>query len=77
MGARVQVSRARRHSPTGLPEELRVRCSRMAKEIREQNLIIRDDKVLGARMRICSGYYDSEHVLGVIASRLLSEPNLE
>jgi hypothetical protein len=56
-----------------LPEELENRCCRIAREIRDRNVSLRDDKILAARLRICSGYYDSEHVLKIVASRLLSE----
>ena len=56
-----------------LPAEVRSQCVQMAKEISEQNETIRDRKVFAARIRICSGYYDSERVVSGIASRLISE----
>ncbi|MFH1312200.1 MAG: hypothetical protein ABIJ00_03145 [Candidatus Eisenbacteria bacterium] len=56
-----------------LPAEIRSQCVQMAKEISEQSDTIRDRKVFAARIRICSGYYDSERVVGGIASRLISE----
>ena len=71
------MNRAGRDKRQELPEELRIRCSSMAQEIREQNLYIRDERIMTARMRMCSGYYDSDHVLSIIASRLLLEGNLD
>jgi len=56
-----------------LPEDLQGRCREIAQEIHEHCGQVRDDKILAARVRICSGYYDSEEVLHVIADRLLSE----
>lgn len=56
-----------------LPEDLRGRCRQIAREIRDRSEEVRDDKILSARVRICSGYYDSEGVLRTIADRLLSE----
>jgi hypothetical protein len=56
-----------------LPEGLRGRCRQIAREIHENSETVRDEKILAARVRICSGYYDSEDVLHVIADRLLSE----
>ncbi len=58
---------------SALPEDLRNRCKQIAQEIHERRCAVRDDKILTARVRICSGYYDSEEVLHVIADRLLSE----
>ena len=56
-----------------LPEELQADCRRIADDLRSGIEKTRDEKILTARVRICSGYYDSEHVLHRIASRLLSE----
>ena len=56
-----------------LPDGLEDRCRDIACEIREYCGAVRDDKILAARVRICSGYYDSEDVLHTIADRLLSE----
>ncbi len=61
------------NGPSPLPEDLRGRCRQIAQEIHEHCGAVRDDKILAARVRICSGYYDSEDVLHVIADRLLSE----
>jgi hypothetical protein len=59
--------------PPTLPDNLQIRCRQIAKEIHERSNAVRDDKILSARVRICSGYYDSEDVLHVIADRLISE----
>ena len=56
-----------------LPEGIKERCQEIAQEIHEHCGAVRDDKILAARVRICSGYYDSEEVLHIIADRLLSE----
>ena len=56
-----------------LPDDLQIRCRQIAREIHERSSVVRDDKILSARVRICSGYYDSEDVLHMIADRLLSE----
>lgn len=74
MGGRMTDNREdRRRILKSLPAEVRSQCVEMAKEIGEQNETIRDRKVFAARIRICSGYYDSERVVNGIASRLLSE----
>jgi hypothetical protein len=59
--------------PPRLPDDLQTRCRQIAREIHERSNVVRDDKILSARVRICSGYYDSEDALHVIADRLLSE----
>ena len=59
--------------PRSLSKDLQGRCSRIAREIQDRGEAVRDDKILTARVRICSGYYDSEDVLHTIADRLLSE----
>lgn len=61
------------NGPSPLPEGLQGRCREIAQEIHEYCGVVRDDKILAARVRICSGYYDSEEVLHIIADRLLSE----
>jgi hypothetical protein len=60
-------------NPGKLPEGIQDRCKQIAQEIRTHNGTVRDDKILTARVRICSGYYDSDEVLRTIAARLLSE----
>lgn len=59
-----------------LPDGVAGQCKGISDQIREENRSIRYDKVLAARMRISSGYYNSGHVLRVIASRLLQEGNI-
>jgi hypothetical protein len=61
----------------GLPQEILNRCSEIAGEIRRQNLAVRDKKIMAARIRITSGYYDSDDILDIIASRMLSESSTQ
>ena len=70
-------SRKHKERLDALPAELVEQCKRIAKDVRVQNENVRDDKILTARVRMCSGYYDSEHVLCIIATRLLSEGTAE
>jgi hypothetical protein len=56
-----------------VPAGLAAECKEIAGEIRDQNQSIRYDKITAARVRMSSGYYNSGHVLRVIASRLLDE----
>jgi hypothetical protein len=60
-----------------LPMEIVSECRQMAKEIRSQQDDVRDKKILAARIRMCSGYYDSDMVIRAISSRLLSEITAE
>jgi hypothetical protein len=70
----VTVHKVRDMSETApLPESLRACCKQIAREITEHCEAVRDERVLAARVRICSGYYDSEEVLHLIADRLISE----
>jgi hypothetical protein len=59
-----------------MPDTLADRVKGLSEEIRDGNQNIRYDKVLAARMRISNGYYNSGHVLRVVASRLLSEADI-
>jgi hypothetical protein len=56
-----------------LPAEVIADCRQISRAISKRNQSVRDEKILAARMRLSSGYYDSHHVLRVIASRLLTE----
>jgi hypothetical protein len=62
-----------RLGPDRLSEDLQNRCKQIAREINDRCGAVRDEKILAARVRICSGYYDSDEVLRVIADHLLSE----
>jgi hypothetical protein len=75
-GARVDRKKHKERLDT-LPAELVEECKRIAEDVRVNNENVRDDKILTARVRMCSGYYDSEHVLCMIAARLLSEGTAE
>jgi len=56
-----------------LPEALLANCKEIAADLKVGSDQTNDEKILTARVRICSGYYDSEQVLFTIASRMLSE----
>ena len=56
-----------------VPAGLAAECKQIAGDIRELSQSIRYDKITAARVRMSSGYYNSEHVLRTIASRLLDE----
>jgi hypothetical protein len=74
MEARINVARNRRdYMLNDLPVEIISECRRMAREIRAEQDDVRDKKILAARIRMCSGYYDSDMVIRAISSRLLSE----
>ncbi len=66
----------RSHKQHNLPTSMTAGCKEIAEEIRGQNESIRYDKVLVARTRISDGYYNSSHVVRVIASRLLEEGDI-
>jgi hypothetical protein len=74
MGVRIAVSRAERdHILNDLPVEIASQCRRISSEIRAEQNDVRDKKIMAARIRMCSGYYDSEAVIRAISSRLLTE----
>jgi hypothetical protein len=76
-GDRTPVNRGEaRPNLDDLPPEVADECRQIAREIGEQGQVIRDKKVLVARIRICSGFYDSDRVLDLIASRVLSESGM-
>ena len=54
-----------------VPPGIKTECKRMAEDLRVETQAVRYDKILAARMRVASGYYNSGHVLRVIAARLL------
>jgi hypothetical protein len=55
-----------------LPDALLAECKGIADDLRAGSGDLIDEKILAARVRICSGYYDSHQVLHTIASRMLS-----
>ena len=63
----------RDHVLSDLPVEISSECRRMARDIHAQQHDVRDKKILAARIRMCSGYYDSDMVIRAISTRLLSE----
>ena len=58
---------------SALPDALLADCKGIADDLRAGSGEAIDEKILTARVRICSGYYDSHQALHTIASRMLSE----
>jgi hypothetical protein len=56
---------------SALPEALLAECKVIADDLRAGSGEWIDERILTARVRICSGYYDSHKVLHTIASRML------
>ena len=56
-----------------LPDALLAECKGIADDLRAGSGEMTDEKILTARVRICSGYYDSHQALHITASRMLSE----
>jgi hypothetical protein len=56
-----------------LPSDLAAKCRHIAEDLRNHNTNIRDEKILTARVRMCSGFYDSDDAIRLIATRLISE----
>ena len=68
------MTRQQRDKKLGaLPDALLADCKMVADDLKAGSDETKDEKILTARVRICSGYYDSEQVLYTIASRMLSE----
>lgn len=63
----------RNRAKEGLPARISAECTGIAEDIRDQNQSIRYDKIVAARARMSNGYYNSGHVVRVIAARLLHE----
>ena len=59
-----------------LPPDILSQCEQIAREISLERTSVRENKILAARMRISSGYYNSEDVIRIIASRLLAEGDI-
>ena len=56
-----------------LPADLVAECRRMSKEISEAKETVREAKIIAAKIRIDTDYYNSDNVLRIVASRLLDE----
>jgi len=56
-----------------LPAELVAECRRISKEIGDEREKVREDKIMAARIRIETDYYNTDNVLRIVASRLLEE----
>ncbi len=60
------------HILSDLPSEIRSECRRIAQDIKSQRDDLREDKIIAARMRMCSGYYDSDLVIRAISNALIT-----
>jgi len=58
---------------SALPDALLTDCKGIADGLRAGSGETMDEKILTARVRICSGYYDSHQALHATASRMLSQ----
>jgi len=58
---------------SALPDALLADCKGIADDLKAGSGDTADERILTARVRICSGYYDSHQVLHTIASRMLSQ----
>lgn len=56
-----------------LPAELAAECRRISEEIYGEKETIREDKIMAARIRIETDYYNTDNVLRIVASRLIEE----
>ena len=56
-----------------LSPEVLAECRQISKDIREEREDIREAKIIAARIRIETDYYNSDNVLRIVASRLLDE----
>jgi hypothetical protein len=56
---------------SALPDSLLADCRGIADDLGAGNDDTMDERILTARVRICSGYYDSHQALHTIASRML------
>ena|GEM_PF-2045031 len=57
----------------GIPADVAQECREISSEIRLEQHAVREDKVIAAKFRIENDYYNSDNVLRIVASRLLSE----
>jgi hypothetical protein len=70
----VSVTRQQRDKRLrALPDALLAECKGIVDDLRAGSSDSIDERILTARVRICSGYYDSHQVLHTIASRMLSQ----
>ena len=60
-----------------LPAGLVAECREISKEISEEKEAVRDDKIVAAKIRIETDYYNSDNMLRIVASRLLDESGAE
>jgi len=63
----------RTHKPCEIPASITAAFKEIAAGVLRENTGLRYDKILAARTRIANGYYDSDHVLRTVVSRLLED----
>jgi hypothetical protein len=56
-----------------LPADLAAECRRISREVGEEREEVREAKVIAAKIRMDTNYYDSDNVLRIVASRMLDE----
>jgi hypothetical protein len=56
-----------------LPPEVVAECRQISEDIRGEKEDIREAKIIAAKIRIETDYYNSDNVLRIVASRLLDE----
>jgi hypothetical protein len=62
-----------RGSIDSLPPDLAAECREISREISQEKETVREAKIIAARIRMETGYYNSDNVLRIVASRLLDE----
>ena len=56
-----------------LPADLVAECRQISREVGEEREAVREAKVIAAKIRMETDYYDSDNVLRIVASRMLDE----
>ncbi len=56
-----------------IPADLVAECRQISREVGEEKEAVRDAKIIAARIRIETDYYDTDNVLRIVASRMLDE----
>lgn len=74
IGKRKETTRsASRDRLKQLPADLVAECRQISKEISEEREDLREARIIAAKIRIETDYYNSDNVLRIVASRLLDE----
>lgn len=56
-----------------LPADIVAECRQISGEIGQEKEAVREAKVIAAKIRIETDYYDSDNVLRIVASRMIDE----